>query len=53
MLGKNHGNLWVITALLSFLVMGDVKWARNKAFDNKEQEELFPGPEQEEMVPGQ
>lgn len=27
--------------------------ARNKACDNSEQEELFPGPKEGEMVPGQ
>ena len=41
------------TALpLFFLMVRDIKLARNGVFDIKEHKEMVPGHEQEEMVPG-
>ena len=50
--GSEEPWYFVTAALLSFPVVRDVKRARNKAFGNKEQEEIFPGPEEEEMETG-
>lgn len=35
-----------------FLLVGDKKWTRNDLFDNKEHEELVPGPGEEKMALG-
>lgn len=47
---KGHGGL-LITALLPFLAVGNVELAKGGTFDNKEQEEVLPGPGKEGMVP--